>query len=591
MDAAIEAAVGGWLNDPAIAEADKKEIRDLQAAGNESELTDRFYQELEFGTGGMRGVIGAGLNRMNIYTIGAAAQGLANYIARQGEEAKKAGVALAYDSRRMSDAFTERTAQVLAGNGITAYVFEALRPTPELSFAVRHLGCTAGAVVTASHNPAQWNGFKVYWSDGVQVVPPHDEAIIEEVRAVGGFGNVKVMDGVEARRRGLIKIVGRQIDEAFLEEVDRSCLSPEISREQGKRLKIVYTPLHGTGATLIPEALKRRGFEHVLVVPEQARPDGNFPTTKNPNPEEGAALNLGIELAKREGADVVIGTDPDADRMGIAVRGPAGQFVLITGNQIAALLTYHICETLTRRGRFPSDAVLITTIVSGDMMKDIARSYGAEVIEVLTGFKWIGQRVSQFEEQARTGRPGKTYIFGAEESYGYMPATYVRDKDAVTSTAYIADLAAVAAAEGKTLYDLLQELFKRFGYYQEGAKSVALPGKEGADKIKAMMQSLRTAPPRIIGGVEVATVADMMTGQSRDIHNGRVIGRYDLPASNVILMTLRDGSKVIARPSGTEPKIKFYMLTRRPADDLARARQEATTLFEAIGADLDQRIG
>lgn len=591
MDTTIKAAVDAWLNDPAIAEADKKEIRDLQAAGDEKELTDRFYQGLDFGTGGMRGIIGAGLNRMNVYTLGAAAQGLANYVARQGEAAKKAGVAIAYDSRIMSDVFAERTAQVLAGNGITAYVFEALRPTPELSFAVRHLKCTAGTVVTASHNPKEYNGFKVYWSDGVQVIPPHDEAIIREVQAVGGFTNVKLMDGAEARSKGLIKMIGREVDEAFLKEVDASCLSPDISREQGKRLKIVFTPLHGTGATLIPEALKRRGFEKVLVVPEQATADGTFPTVKFPNPEEGAALTLGIELAKREGADLVIATDPDADRMGIAVRRPDGEFTLMTGNQIAALLTYHICETMTRRNRFPRNAALITTIVSGDMMKDIARTYGAEVIEVLTGFKWIGTQVEQFDELARKGQQTRTYIFGAEESYGYMPTTYVRDKDAVTSAAYIADLAAVAGADGKTLYDVLVELFKRFGYYQEGAKSVTLPGKEGADRIKALMQSLRTSPPRIIGGLEVDRVGDLKSGETRDIHTGRVVGKFNLPASDVIMLTLKDGSKVIARPSGTEPKIKFYMLTRRPSDDLDKARKEATTLFEAFGADLMQHAG
>ncbi len=591
MDAAIKAAVDGWLNDPAIAEADKKEVRDLLAWGNEKELTDRFYQGLEFGTGGMRGVIGAGLNRMNVYTLGAAAQGLANHVARQGEAAKKAGVAIACDSRIMSDVFAERTAQVLAGNGITAYVFEALRPTPELSYAVRHLKCTAGAVVTASHNPSPYNGFKVYWSDGVQVIPPHDEAIIAEVRAVGGFGNVKVMDSAEGRAKGLIRTIGRDVDEAFLNEVDASCLSPDVSREQGKRFKIVYTPLHGTGATLIPEALKRRGFERVFVVPEQAAADGRFPTVKYPNPEEGAALTLGIELARREGADLVIATDPDADRMGIAVRRPDGEFVLMTGNQIAALLTYHICETMTRRGRFPGNAVLITTIVSGDMMKDIARAYGAQVIEVLTGFKWIGARVSEFEALARTGQPTKTYIFGAEESYGYMPKTYVRDKDAVTSAAYVADLAALAAAEGRTLYDVLVSLFTRFGYYQEGAKSITLPGKEGADRIKAMMARLRASPPRVLGGIGVSTVGDLKTGETRDLHSGRVVAKFDLPASDVILFTLADGSKVVARPSGTEPKIKFYMLTRRPADDLDKARADATALFEAIGADLMQNAG
>jgi len=586
MEQAIQAAVDAWLNDPAIAEVDKQEIHQLVQAGDEKELTDRFYQDLAFGTGGMRGLIGAGRNRMNVYTVGAAAQGLANYVAAQGQQAKERGVAVAYDSRRCSDLFAQRTAAVLAGNGITAYLFEALRPTPELSFAVRHLGCTAGVVITASHNPADYNGFKAYWSDGVQVVPPHDANIMKCVQDVGGFGNVKAADFKQACADGLIKIVGREVDEAFLKHVDESCLSPEISREQGGKLKIVYTPLHGTGITLIPEALKRRGFRQVLVVPEQGTPDGNFPTTTYPNPEEGAALNLGIELAQREGADLVIGTDPDADRVGIAVRGDDGRFHLITGNQIAALLTYHICETLKRAGRFPDDGVLVTTIVSGDMMKDIARAYGAEVIETLTGFKWIGQKVSQFEADRAAGKPSKTYIFGAEESYGYMPATFVRDKDAVTSTAYIADLAAFAASQSKNLLQLLDELFSRFGYYQEGAKSITMPGKEGADRIRAIMDRLRHDPPRAFGGVPIQTVADLQTGQISQFGTGQVVGRYDLPASNVLLFTLLDGSKVIARPSGTEPKIKFYILTRRPGDDLAKARSSATALIDAITADL-----
>jgi len=589
MDVSVKAAVDAWLNDPAIADPDKQEIRDLLGSGGDDELTDRFYRELEFGTGGMRGIIGAGLNRMNVYTVGAAVQGLANYVARQGESAKRAGVAIAYDCRRKSDVFARRTAAVLAGNGITAHLFEQLRPTPELSFAVRHLGCTAGVVITASHNPPAYNGFKAYWSDGVQVVPPHDKNIIEEVRRVSGFANVRDADFDEARSRGMIKMIGRDIDEPFLQAVQSSCLNPDLCREQGKTLKIVYTNLHGTGGTLIPEALKRRGFENVVEVPQQAEPDGEFPTVESPNPEEGAALNLGIELAKREGADLVIGTDPDADRVGIAVRGPDNDFVLITGNQIAALLTYYICEQLTASGTFPDNAVLVTTVVSGDMMKTIARAYGAEVIETLTGFKWIGEQVSRFEAEGAPDKPSKTYIFGAEESYGYMPATFVRDKDAVTSTAFIADLAAVAASQGKNLYQLLQELFKRFGYYQEGAKSLVLPGKEGADKIQAMMDALRKKAPKTIGGVAVDTVADMLTGEVKDVHTGEVTGCYDLPASNVVLFTLADGTKVITRPSGTEPKIKFYVLTRRPADDLVRARREATSQIEAVIADLTGR--
>lgn len=589
MDSAIEQAVNAWLEDAGIAESDKQEIRELQQAGDEKALTDRFYRELEFGTGGMRGTIGAGLNRMNVYTVGAAAQGLASYIVQQGDAAKQAGVVIACDSRRLSDVFAERVACVMAGNGITAYLFESLRPTPELSFAIRHLNATAGVVVTASHNPPQYNGFKAYWSDGVQVVPPHDKAIIEEVRKVGGFSNVKLLDAETARQQGLLKTIGRDVDDAFLKEIDASCLSPEVSRQYGKDLKIIFTPLHGAGGTLIPEALKRRGFDNVISVPEQAEPDGEFPTVEFPNPEEGAALNLAIELAQEQSADLVIGTDPDVDRMGIAVRGPLGEFVLVTGNQIASLLTYHICETLTQAGRFPDDAVLITTIVSGDMMKDIARSYGADVEEVLTGFKWIGQKVEAYEQLKAQGKPSKTYIFGAEESYGYMPAVYTRDKDAVTATAYIADLAAVAASQDKNLYEWLQELFQKFGYYQEGAKSLTLPGKEGADKIKAMMAALRSDPPTSIGMLDVKTVADLQSGEIKDVGSGKVVGRYDLPAAEVLLFTLEDGTKVVARPSGTEPKIKFYVLTKDQKHDLTQAKTDATMRIEMILADLEQR--
>lgn len=586
MDAAVKNAVEAWLADPSIDESDKQEIRDLQGRSDEKELADRFYRELEFGTGGMRGVIAAGLNRMNIYTVGAAAQGLANFIRKQGPEAMKAGVAIAYDCRRKSDAFALRTASVMAGNGITAYLFERLRPVPELSFAVRHLGCAAGVVVTASHNPREYNGFKVYGSDGCQVVPPQDDQIIQEVRSVDGFGNVKLMDAREAGEEGLIKIIGGNVDGPFLEAVQASCLNREACHVQGKAMKLVYTPLHGTGFTLIPEALRRRGFEHVLVVPEQAESDGEFPTVTHPNPEEAAAFKLGIELAKKEDADLVIATDPDADRMGVAVRSPDDEFVLLTGNQIAALLTWYICDQRRRASKLPANGTVISTIVSGDLMKEIARSYDVEVIEVLTGFKYIGEKIRQFEQQGTPGSPSKVYLFGAEESYGYMPATYTRDKDAVTSTAYLVELAAVAAQEGKTLYDLLGELFGKFGYFQESQLNVTLKGKEGSEKIEAMMTSLRTQPPAMIAGRAVRTVADIMTGEIKDAGSGKVVGRYDVPASNVMIFTLEDGTKVIARPSGTEPKIKFYVLTREPGDDLDRARADCTAKIDAIKAEM-----
>jgi phosphoglucomutase len=601
----VKATVQAWLNDPAIAEVHKEEIRRLQEAGNEKELTDRFYRDLEFGTGGLRGIIGAGLNRMNVYTVGAAAQGLASYVAKQGEAAKRAGVAIAYDCRHMSDAFAERVACVMAGNGIKAYLYESLRPTPVLSFAVRHLGCAAGVVITASHNPPQYNGFKAYWTDGGQVVPPHDEEIIDEARRVGGFGNVRLMEFEEAKSRGLVKVVGRDVDEEFLQKVEAAALDRAICRKQGGKLKIVYTPLHGTGGTLIPEALQRLGFTKVLVVPEQAEPDGDFPTVKSPNPEEGAALKMAIELAEREEADLVIGTDPDADRVGIAVRDAGGTYELVTGNQIGALLTYYICETLRRQRRFPKNAVMLTTIVSSDLMKTVARSYGAEVVEVLTGFKWIADRVHTYEVAqppsagdtaegrgaTSPGHPSKNYIFGCEESYGYMPATFTRDKDAVTSTTLIAEAAAWAASRGKTLVDLLNDLFRRFGYYEEGTKNVAMPGQEGAEVIKRLMARLRTDPPKTFAGGAVAAIGDLSTGEIKDASTGGIIGRYDLPSSNVLVFTLEDLTKVIARPSGTEPKIKFYILVREEDDDPAAAKRRASLRIASIGEELDRFIG
>jgi phosphoglucomutase len=590
MDSHIQAAAEAWLNEPVIAEPDKQEIQDLLDRGDDTELTDRFYQELEFGTGGLRGVIGAGLNRMNIYTVGAAAQGLADYIAEQGEAAKEGGVVVAFDCRRMSEDFAMRTASVMAGNGIAAYVFDRLRPTPELSFAVRHLGCTAGVVITASHNPPQYNGFKAYWTDGGQVTPPHDEKIIERVRQVGGFGNVQAMDPERARAEGLLKTVGSEVDEAFLQAVHDSCLHPEACHEQGDRLKVVFTALHGTGGVLIPEALRRRGFEHIIEVPEQAEPDGEFSTVDSPNPEEGAALSMGIELAKQEDAHLVIGTDPDADRVGIAVRRADGEFELVSGNRIGALLCYYICEQLARRGEYPPDPVVLSTIVSSDMMKEIARSYEAEVVETLTGFKWIGRKMHEYDVLGTPASPAKQFVFGAEESYGYLPVRFVRDKDAVTSAAFIAEMAAWAATEDKTLLDVLDELFQRFGYYHEGAKSIALPGKKGAAKIKSVMDRLRKQPPREIGGFEVAAAADIMTGKNKDLASGKIISRYDVPPADVLIFTLADGGKVIARPSGTEPKIKFYILLKEPADDLEEAKRSAVAKVDTIVAQLTQLV-
>ena len=587
MTPEIREAADRWLNDPAITDADKVEIKTLLDEGNDKELTERFYRELDFGTGGLRGIIGAGLNRVNVYTIGAAAQGLADHVATKGEAAKRAGVAIAFDSRRMSDVFAKRTACVMAGNGITAYLCEALRPTPLLSFAVRHLGCAAGVVITASHNPPEYNGFKVYGSDGGQVVPPDDGQIIERVRSVSSFGKIKAADFEQAKQKELIRMIGRDVDEAFLAEADAICLTPKISREQGKSLKIVYTSLHGSGGTLTPECLKRRGFQQVIEVPEQAKPDGDFPTVVQPNPEEGAALDLAIQLAKKETAQLVVGTDPDADRVGIAVPDHNGEFHLITGNQTAALIAWYICDQLTQQKRFPDNGVLLTTIVSGDMMKDIAKSYGAEVMETLTGFKWIGEKIRQFEEAGSPENPTKRFLFGAEESYGYMPGTYTRDKDAVTSTAVIADIAAVAADQGTSIYELLEDLYRRFGVYREAVKNLTLPGKDGAEKIAAMMNSMRQTPPTSLGGSRGKLFGDVKTGQRKHLITAERIEPYDLPRSNVLFFMTEDGTKAYVRPSGTEPKIKFYVMGRAADDDVNKAKQAAE---QKVNAALDSLV-
>jgi|CXWL01.1.fsa_nt_gi phosphoglucomutase len=590
MDEKIRQAVDRWLADPDIAEPDKAEIRRLCDAGDEKELIDRFYRDLDFGTGGLRGVMGAGLNRMNIYTVGLAAQGLANYIAKQGADAVRGGIAIAYDCRHNSEVFARRVACVMTANGITAHLFESLRPTPQLSFAVRELRCTAGVVITASHNPPEYNGLKAYWRDGGQVTSPHDEVIIEQVRGVGSFAHVRMMDEEAARKAGLLRTISADMDERFLDEVDATCLNRDVCRRQGASLKIVYTSLHGTGGTLAPQSLKRRGFKNVIEVAEQTRPDGAFPTVKSPNPEEGQALVMAIELAKREGADLVIGTDPDADRVGIAVRDAAGQFILLTGNQTAALLTYYLCEMRKRGGSLGSSAVVLTTIVTGGLMKAIARGYGVEVVETLTGFKWIAEKIRQYEEAGTPGKPARQFIFGAEESYGYMPAPFTRDKDAITSTAMIAEAAAFAADEGKTLLDVMNDCYTRFGYFQEGVKSITMPGHDGATRIAGVMSKLRANPPRHLGGQEVFSVGDLLTGDVRHVSSGKISRDYDLPSSDVIIMTLADGTQVIARPSGTEPKIKFYVLAKQPGTDLAAARVAATKSIEAILRDIEQLV-
>lgn len=586
MEASIHAAVQAWLTDPAIADQDKHEIRELLDSEDETELVERFYRHLDFGTSGLRGIIGAGFNRINLYTVGAAAEGIARYLRDAGGSAARDGIAVAFDSRRMSDALASRVAAVMSAHGITTYLFDELRPVPELSFAIRHLGCAAGVVITASHNSAEYNGLKVYGADGAQVTPPIDRQIMERVRSIEVFSEINYMDVEDAKAGGLIRTIGQDIDRAFLDEVQDTCLDSDVCRAQGRDLKIVYTPLHGSGHTLIPQALRRRGFENVVEVTEQAQPDGDFPTVVAPDPEKPSSLKMAMDLAIECDADLVLATDPDADRLGVAVRRTDGEFVVLTGNQIGALMTYYICEQHRRRGSFPENAVMLSTIVSGELMKDIARDYGAEVIETLSGFKWIARKLGEFEPGSEMQAPRRQFLFAAEDTCSYMPGDFVRDKDAVTSAAIMAEAAAFATNEHGGLYAMFQTIINRYGQYIEVSDNAVFPGREGAARMVAYMESLRNETPREIGSLRVLRIGDLKTGEIREANSDRVVDRYDLPASDVVVLSLEGGTRAIVRPSGTEPKIKFYVMAKEPRgaailpDD--SASQRASSILSAL---------
>jgi phosphoglucomutase len=531
-----------WLNDPGIDAETKRELEALR--GQEAEIEDRFYRDLEFGTGGLRGVIGAGTNRMNRYTVGLATQGLAQYLLANAAEAgdgKAPSCVIAHDSRRFSPEFALETALVLAANGVRAYVFEGLRPTPELSFAVRELGASAGVVITASHNPPEYNGYKVYGPDGGQIVVGVAERVLAEIRKVPGLAAVKRISREEAERSGLLQWIGEEIDRRYVEAVTGVSLSGDGSLRQAlKDIRILYTPLHGSGNRLVRMALAAIGAEQVRVVPEQELPDGNFPTVKSPNPEEWSAFELAIAQGQAWGADIIIGTDPDADRMGAVVRHN-GEYRILTGNQSGALMIYYVCSRLQERGKLPENGVVIKTIVTSEMGAKIAESFGLQVMNTLTGFKYIGEKMTLFE---RTGT--HSFVFGYEESYGYLAGMYARDKDAVLASMLICEAAAYYKQQGKTLIDVLEELYARFGYFKERLESRTLKGKEGMARIRAIMEEWRSAPPERIGGSRVARVLDYSTGID------------DLPRENVLKFILEDGSWFCVRPSGTEPKIKCY---------------------------------
>ena len=535
-----------WLSNPYFDEATRAELAAIK--DNDAEVKERFYKDLEFGTGGLRGVLGAGLNRMNIYTVRRATQGLANIIKKHGGEKK--GCVIAYDSRRFSQEFSMDSALCLAANGIHAYLFESLRPTPELSFAVRELGCMAGIVITASHNPPEYNGYKVYWEDGAQVTYPRDEEIITEVNSIRDFGAVKTMSKDDALASGLLTIIGKEIDDKYIAELKRLVINPV--SDEGKKLKIVYTPLHGTGNLLVRRILSELGFENVYVVPEQELPDPQFSTVGYPNPEDPKVFALAKKLADEVNADIIMATDPDADRLGIMVKNEEGEFVLFNGNMTGALLAEYEFSQKAAKGILPENAALIKTIVSGNMTDLIAKNYGARLIEVLTGFKYIGEQIKLFEQ---TGC--NEYVFGYEESYGCLVGTHARDKDAVAAVMCLSEAAAYYKTQGISLYEQMNNLYKKYGYFKEKLVSVTLTGLEGMEKIKNIMAGYRKNPPKTAGDYKVLKIRDYQNNTITDMTSGEVTDT-GLPISDVLYFELNDDAWCAIRPSGTEPKIKFY---------------------------------
>ena len=566
----------------------RQEVEDLLKREDWKELEDRFYRDLEFGTGGLRGIIGGGFNRMNSYVVKRATQGLANYLIKTFPEKHRAGklsAVIAYDSRRYSKEFAEATACVLAGNAIKTYVFSSLRPTPELSFAIRTLHCDTGVVITASHNPPQYNGYKAYWNDGAQVIPPHDEGIINEVNQVT---TIQELDKDKALSQGLISIIDKEIDEPYQEMIRRHLFRPQLIKEKAREVKIVYTPLHGTGALHVEAVLGSLGLQ-VITVPEQREPDGNFPTVAYPNPEEAAALTMALELGKKVKADVVMATDPDADRLGIAVPDKNGNFALVTGNQLGTLLADYIFLSLKEVGKMPPKPAMINSIVTTGMQKRVAESYGAVCFECLTGFKWI----ADIWRKTETDGQGYTVVFGTEESYGYLIEPEVRDKDGVSAAALTAEMTLYWRSKGKSLLDRLQELYREHGYWQEIGSSKYFEGPQGPAIMAGIMAEYRKNPPQTLGGIRVSKVRDIQESVWKYPDQPGKTDPVDLPKSNVLQFFLEDGTIVSARPSGTEPKIKFYASCCAPVENgnLEAARATVTAKLAAIEADIRKVIG
>lgn len=568
-------AYKSWLKDDYFDEEIKRELKEIEA--DEKEIEDRFYRELEFGTGGLRGVIGAGTNRMNIYTMRKATQGLANYIIKAKGQEK--GVAIAYDSRRMSPEFAKEAALCLNSNGVKTYIFESLRPTPELSFAVRELNCIAGIVITASHNPAEYNGYKVYWEDGAQITPPHDKNILAEVAAVRDYSEVSTMAEAEAVKLGLYNVIDSGMDDRYMEELKKQSIHPEIIKKMAEDIKIVYTPLHGTGNLPVRRVLKELGFQQVYVVEEQEAPDGNFPTVSYPNPEDPKAFTLALELAARVDADIVLATDPDADRLGVYAKdSKTGEYVSFTGNMSGMLIAEYILRERKAAGTLPDNAALVKTIVTTNMADVLCRDYDVKLVEVLTGFKYIGEQIKLFEEN-----DSYSYVFGLEESYGCLAGTYARDKDACVAVMMLCEVAAAYKAEGKTLWDGMLDIYEKYGYFREDLQTITLKGITGAEQIKGIMEDLRKNPPAVIGGIRVKEVRDYQASVARELETGKE-SSITLPKSNVLYFDMEDDCWCCARPSGTEPKIKFYIGVK--ADSLEASDEK----LKKVTADLMARI-
>jgi len=564
IDQAVQQKVDQWLKG-SIDEESKQQIRALQQ--DPKQLTDAFYKDLEFGTGGLRGIIGIGSNRINKYTVGKATQGLANYL-NQSFSGKEIKVAIAHDSRNKSDYFARITAQVLAANGIHVYLFGSLRPTPELSFTIRELACQAGVMITASHNPKEYNGYKAYWDDGAQLVPPHDKNVMAQVNAIASFDDIKFQGHSD-----LIHTIGPEVDEKYLSMIEQLIVNRQVIRQQSD-LKIVYSPIHGTGITMVPQILKRIGFTNVTVVEEQSEPNGDFPTVVYPNPEEQEAMSLALNKAREIDADLIMATDPDTDRVGIGVKNNQGEFQLLNGNQAAVLLIHYLLDQWKASGKLNDRNYIVKTIVTTDLIDEVAKKFKVDCFNTLTGFKWIADIIGKLEGE-------REFIVGGEESYGYMVGEKVRDKDAVASCAILAELVAYCKQNGQTLFDRLISIYQQFGYFKESLISITKPGKSGADDIQEIMRNLRQNPPKSFGGSDIVSIKDYQSGEARSLISQKK-ENIDLPKSNVLQFFTGDGSKISARPSGTEPKIKFYISVRGKLEDRSQ--------YNDLSNQLDQKI-